>query len=44
MRKISRGRSENDEPLSAGRVEYLEQARQRVRTGASGGRPSCWCC
>ena len=32
MRKISRGRSENDEPLSAGRVEYLEQARQRVRT------------
>ena len=32
MRKISRGRSENGEPLSAGRVEYLEQARQRVRT------------
>ena len=31
MRKISRGRSENDEPLSAGRVEYLEQARARVR-------------
>lgn len=31
MRKISRGRSENGEPLSAGRVEYLEQARQRVR-------------
>ena len=32
MRKNFRGRSEHDEPLSAGRVEYLEQARQRVRT------------
>lgn len=32
MAKISRGRSGSGEPLSAGRVEYLEQARQRVRT------------
>lgn len=31
MRKITRGRSESSEPLSEGRVEYLEQARQRVR-------------
>lgn len=32
MRKNHRGqRPENDEPLSAGRVEYLEQARARVR-------------
>lgn len=31
MRKFTRGRAENDEPLSAGRVEYLEQARQRAR-------------
>ena len=33
MRKHLRGnRSESEEPLSAGRVEYLEQARQRQRT------------
>lgn len=31
MRKFTRSRAENDEPLSAGRVEYLEQARQRAR-------------
>lgn len=31
MGKFTRGRAENDEPLSAGRVEYLEQARQRAR-------------
>ena len=31
MGKITRSRAENDEPLSAGRVEYLEQARQRAR-------------
>lgn len=32
MRKNHRGqRPESDEPLSAGRVEYLEQARARVR-------------
>ena len=31
MGKFTRSRAENDEPLSAGRVEYLEQARQRVR-------------
>ena len=32
MRKTHRGqRPESDEPLSAGRVEYLEQARARVR-------------
>ena len=32
MRKNQRGqRPESDEPLSAGRVEYLEQARARVR-------------
>ncbi len=31
MRK-NRNRPESDEPLSAGRVEYLEAARQRVRT------------
>ena len=31
MRKITRGRSESSEPLSEGRVEYLEQARQRMR-------------
>ena len=32
MRKHFRGdRSENEEPLSSGRVEYLEQARQRQR-------------
>ena len=31
MGKITRGRAENDGPLSAGRVEYLEQARQRAR-------------
>ena len=31
MRKFIRSRAENDEPLSAGRVEYLEQARQRAR-------------
>ena len=31
MRKFTRSRVENDEPLSAGRVEYLEQARQRAR-------------
>lgn len=30
MGKFTRGRAENDEPLSAGRVEYLEQARQRA--------------
>ena len=33
MRKHLRGnRPESEEPLSAGRVEYLEQARQRQRT------------
>lgn len=31
MGKFTRSRAENDEPLSAGRVEYLEQARQRAR-------------
>lgn len=31
MGKFTRSRVENDEPLSAGRVEYLEQARQRAR-------------
>lgn len=31
MGKLTRSRAENDEPLSAGRVEYLEQARQRAR-------------
>ena len=32
MRKRQRGpRPVSDEPLSAGRVEYLEQARERVR-------------
>lgn len=32
MRKNHRGsRAEPDEPLSAGRIEYLEQARQRVK-------------
>ena len=31
MGKFTRSRAENDEPLSAGRVEYLEQARQRTR-------------
>ena len=31
MEKFTRSRAENDEPLSAGRVEYLEQARQRAR-------------
>lgn len=31
MRKFTRSCAENDEPLSAGRVEYLEQARQRAR-------------
>lgn len=31
MGKFTRGRAENDESLSAGRVEYLEQARQRAR-------------
>ena len=31
MGKFTRGRAENDEPLSSGRVEYLEQARQRAR-------------
>ena len=31
MGKFTRSREENDEPLSAGRVEYLEQARQRAR-------------
>ena len=31
MRKFTRSRAKNDEPLSAGRVEYLEQARQRAR-------------
>ena len=30
MGKFTRSRAENDEPLSAGRVEYLEQARQRA--------------
>ena len=30
MRK-NRNRPESDEPLSEGRVEYLEAARQRVR-------------
>ena len=31
MGKFTHSRAENDEPLSAGRVEYLEQARQRAR-------------
>ena len=31
MGKFTRSRAENDELLSAGRVEYLEQARQRAR-------------
>ena len=31
MGKFTRSRAGNDEPLSAGRVEYLEQARQRAR-------------
>lgn len=31
MGKFTRSRAKNDEPLSAGRVEYLEQARQRAR-------------
>ena len=31
MGKFTRSRAENDEPLSAGRVEYLDQARQRAR-------------
>ena len=31
MSKIHRGDPQDGEPLSAGRVEYLEQARQRVR-------------
>ena len=31
MGRFTRSRAENDEPLSAGRVEYLEQARQRAR-------------
>lgn len=31
MGKFTRSRAENDEPLSAGRVEYLERARQRAR-------------
>ena len=31
MGKFTRSRAENGEPLSAGRVEYLEQARQRAR-------------
>lgn len=31
MEKFTRSRAENDESLSAGRVEYLEQARQRAR-------------
>ena len=31
MGKFTCSRAENDEPLSAGRVEYLEQARQRAR-------------
>ena len=31
MGKFTRSRAENDGPLSAGRVEYLEQARQRAR-------------
>ena len=31
MGKFTRSRAENDEPPSAGRVEYLEQARQRAR-------------
>ena len=31
MGKFTRSRAENDEPLSAGRVEYLEPARQRAR-------------
>ena len=31
MGKFTRSRAENDEPLSVGRVEYLEQARQRAR-------------
>ena len=31
MGKFTRSRAENDEPLSAGRVESLEQARQRAR-------------
>ena len=36
MRKRQRGtRPVSDEPLSAGRVEYLEQARERVRNQAA---------
>ena len=31
MGKFTHSRAENDGPLSAGRVEYLEQARQRAR-------------
>ena len=31
MKKLHRGGSPDGEPLSAGRVEYLEAARQRVR-------------
>ena len=41
MRKRQRGtRPVSDEPLSAGRVEYLEQARERCGTGASAARHS----
>ena len=31
MKKLHRGGNPDGEPLSAGRVEYLEAARQRVR-------------
>ena len=38
MKKLHRGGSNPDgEPLSAGRVEYLEAARARVRTQRASG-------
>ena len=38
MRKNFRGCSENDEPLSAGRVEYLEQMCASISANPFGSR------
>lgn len=43
MKKLHRGGSNPDgEPLSAGRVEYLEAARQRVRRRVCAVLSSFW--